>query len=294
MVGEEAVEPHPAPGLAVARRPLGRVERVDVDVAAVAVGRVARAGVGEPVHGEAAVGELAVQVVEPAGVDPVPLEPQHRQRPGPVRDVQLPCALKRRAGPLAGVREQPLPRLQRPVLAVRRRARHNLPGERRAGVRPAHVVACDRFPVRRAKAAKPARVVEAELDLLVGLGRRQRIDGAPHQDVVPGSAAAVRDLGAVEAVDRDRDVGGIAVDHLAREGACRSDREQRDGEDDEAADTGHPVCVGRPPCDAIPAMGDRVTRTGELSARDRRRARLVRLLRPPPCSSGQPIARRMR
>src|SRR5205085_6320235 len=76
VVGEEAVEAHPAAGLPVPGRPGGRIERVDVDVAPVAVGGVADAVVAEAVHRLVAIRELAVEVVVLAAVDPVPLQPQ--------------------------------------------------------------------------------------------------------------------------------------------------------------------------------------------------------------------------
>src|SRR5437763_166618 len=58
------------------------VERVDDDGAPERVGRVPDRSRAEPVDRVAAVEELSPQMVEAAGVDPVRLHPQKRQRAG--------------------------------------------------------------------------------------------------------------------------------------------------------------------------------------------------------------------
>ena len=99
-----------------------RVERVDIDVAAVAVARVAVARRAEAVHGLAEVAEPAEEALPGAAVGPVRVDLELRQVPAPVREVELVRGLLRLPRIEAEQRQATLPRLQRPVGAVGRLA----------------------------------------------------------------------------------------------------------------------------------------------------------------------------
>ena len=113
--------------------PVARVERVDVDVAPVAVERRADARCGEAVHGLAVVREPSEEMVVAAAVDPVRPDVQCCDRTRPVGEMKLPRA-QPAAGAAVEVRKRPAPGLKRPVRAVRRGASCYLERERRAVV----------------------------------------------------------------------------------------------------------------------------------------------------------------
>ena len=89
LVHEEAV-------LALPAGAVGRVERVDVEVAPERVERVAAGRRPEAVHGSALVEERPEEVVVLA-VGPVGVDRELGQRPGPVREPELPDGLLRRS-----------------------------------------------------------------------------------------------------------------------------------------------------------------------------------------------------
>src|SRR5206468_8675737 len=99
---------------AVPALPVARVERVDVDVTAVAVERQAYARRREAVYGLAVVREPAEQVVVAAAVDPVSPGIERRDRARPVGEVKLPCA-QAASRAAVEVRQRPAPGLERPV-----------------------------------------------------------------------------------------------------------------------------------------------------------------------------------
>src|SRR5690242_2961990 len=157
VVREEAVLPMPP--LAV-----GGVEGVDVDIAAVAVERVALRGGAEAVHACTVVGEPAEDVAHSA-VRPVLVDDELGDRAAPVGEMELPVPL---AAAVVGL--EPLPRLQGPVASVRRLARFDEPGKRRP-------------VVGQADSAATFSVTDPEADLTelpVGLAGVDRTRGDEH------------------------------------------------------------------------------------------------------------------
>ena len=169
--------------LAVPALAVARVERVDVDVAAVVVGRRAGARGGEPVHGPAAVHEPPEQMVVATAVHPIRPGLERRRPAGPVGEMQLPGSEPGMRPPVE-VRQRPAPRLHGPIRPARRRAPRDEEGELRAGVRAAGI-------------AEPepgaAGVVLAELHLRQVRIRVARVDRAPRAHVVHAALRAVRE-----------------------------------------------------------------------------------------------------
>src|SRR5438270_1953051 len=171
------------------------------------------------VHRDAAVGEAAEQVVEATAVDPVGVDLDLRERPGPVRDVQLPGALLGQPGREAEVRERRLPALQRPVRAVRGLAAGDEPRELWPVVRAAR--APEATPVELAVLAPAAGVVLLELDLAEVRAREARVDRTPDEDAAQAAGRAVGDHRLALAVHGQADGGRVAVDQLRSRGNAR-------------------------------------------------------------------------
>src|SRR5262249_1197666 len=159
--GEEAVLAPPAATVA-------RVERIEVEVAAVGIKRGTLVSRAEAVDRGSAVGQLPVNVVV-ALQRPVDVGVDLGDRPAPVRQAQLPDRVGRGLARL----DNPRPALRGPVGAVGRAAGRDNRLERRA------VIATAAAAERAA-----ARIVEAELDLRPRLCRGESIDGAPGSDTV--------------------------------------------------------------------------------------------------------------
>ena len=204
--------------------------RVEVEQAAVAVGRGAVVGAAESVDRLAHVRVAPEEVAEAAVVDPVlpDLELCHRRRP--VREVELPLTEARRPGREAEVGQLNLPLLERPVGSVGSLAGGDHPRQRGAVVRRAGVP--EVLPVELVVLAPASRVVELETHLLERAVRLPRIDRAPGEDVLRLAAhGPVGDEGLALAVHREPDVADVAVDQL---GGGRRRRKRRDeGEDRE-------------------------------------------------------------
>ena len=132
-----------------------RVEGVDVDVAAVAVLRVALSGRAEAVDRAAGVGEAAEQPLPGAAVRPVRVHLELRELAAPVREVELVGGLRGHPWVEAEQRQPALPRLHRPVGPVRRLARGDEVRERRPVVGRAAVL--ERRPVRARSGTCPSR-----------------------------------------------------------------------------------------------------------------------------------------
>lgn len=71
--------------------PVRRVERVEIEDAAVAIERIAGRRRREAVNGAAAVGESSEEMVPAAAVAPVEPDLELRERSAPMREAQLPC-----------------------------------------------------------------------------------------------------------------------------------------------------------------------------------------------------------
>src|SRR5438045_8614022 len=120
-MGEEGV-------LAVPAFPVAGVERVDVDVAPVVVGRRAGSWRREAVTGLAAVRQTSEEMVVATAVDPVRPRFENGERAGPVRQVQLPRT-EPPARSSVEVRQRATPRLHGPVRTVGRGAAGDEEGE---------------------------------------------------------------------------------------------------------------------------------------------------------------------
>src|SRR5439155_18097841 len=182
--------------------PVGGVEGVDVDVAAVRVERAAAPRRVVPVDRLAVVAEDAEEVVEPP-VGPVEIDRQGRELAAPVRQAELPLPVLRAGGRDAVIRQEPLPALDGPIGAVGRPAAGDEPRERGAVVRAARVPEPPADVV--ADAAPAAGIVEAELDLRARPRRRARVDRAPREDVPEPVAGAVGEQRLASAVDLEAD-----------------------------------------------------------------------------------------
>ena len=159
---------------------------------------------------------------------PVRADREHRQVAGPVREPKFPGRLLRVRNE-AVVRQHPLPGLERPVRAVGRLARRDLPGERRAVVGAAPRAEC--LPGVRVRLAPSAGVVEPKLHLRPGMRRSDGIDRVPGEHVLQLARGRVRDECFTLRVHGEPHVVGVPVDQLrsvrARcEHAGDADREQ--------------------------------------------------------------------
>src|SRR5512133_298563 len=165
---EEAVAEHPRRPvrdervLAEPAGAVGRVVRVQVEEAPVLVGRVPEVGRPEAANADALVGVLAEDRLEAAAVDPVGVDVELGEIPGPVREMQPPGPLPGKPGSETQVRQGRLPALKRPVGAVRRFATRDEPGELGAVVGLAGVL--EGLPDELA-VLPAAGVVELEMDL---------------------------------------------------------------------------------------------------------------------------------
>ncbi len=144
---------------------------------------------------------------------------------------KLPGGLERLPRVEAEVRKPALPRLERPVGAVRHGAAGHEPGELRAGVLPADVGE----PAREGLAVRPppTGVVHAERDLrLTGRGVAG-VERAPHEHAPLLAFRPVADERLALRVDAQRDVLRIPGDQLgrARAGRNRQGRDQAGSED---------------------------------------------------------------
>jgi hypothetical protein len=117
----------------------------------------------EPVHRLVAVRQPPEDVVVPAAVRPVGPRVDPRDAARPVRDPQLVRTMPRLERRQPAVRLGALPLLERPVRAVRRRARGHEEGKGGSAVRTAH--AAKVLPERAAEPSPAARVVHLECHL---------------------------------------------------------------------------------------------------------------------------------
>ena len=160
-----------------------RVERVDVEPTAVAVGRRTARARPEAVHRLAGVAqaaeELLALVVE--RLRPVDLELEIGEVTRPMRDVEAPRALRRQPGVDPAVGQLALPALQGPVRAVGRLARGHDQCEPGPVVGLAGVL--ERLPVELAVLPPATGVVVLEMHLRRARGGRKRVHRAPDEHV---------------------------------------------------------------------------------------------------------------
>ena len=199
-----------------------RVQRLEVDDAAVAVpGNSPRVDhVAE--DGGGTVGQPCDQVVRGGGavanVDPVGEQLQLRERPGPVGDVEGDIVLVPEPGVVAEERLPVLPRLDRPVAAVGSLASRDEEGEARP------VVTTARTALREdAFGALLRRIVERELDLWDVRIRCQRIDCPRDEHLLSDPTLGERHEGSVARADVQMEVLGVAGDECRRERHIRSE-----------------------------------------------------------------------
>src|SRR3954454_22836946 len=188
----------------------------------------------EAVDRFAAVRRAAEDLLEATAVDPVLVDLELRELARPVRDVQLPDLLVRAPRDVADVRQHPLPALERPVRAVARLARLDVPRERRAVVAPARVP-------EQAPFAAPARVVDLELDLPLRAARVPRVDRSGDEDMPHATGLSIGDHRAALVVGSERDLARVAGHDLRRSGRRREPERQDRGEySDECPHETHP------------------------------------------------------
>ena len=221
--------------------PVDRVARVDVDEAPI---RVAPAGRRRPRPEDrrVRVGQPPEEPLPLATVRPVRRHLERRDRTGPVRQMELHHRLTRFPRVEAAHGQQPLPRLDRPVRPVRRRARHDQKRQRRPVVRAAPIG--ELGPHGSSTRLPAAAVVTAKGRLRRLRSRPEGVDRSPHEHVSPLAPCGVRDEGGGP-VDLERQIRGIDGEDLR--GRSRRSEDQRGGDYHEQSQVGKKRSAPRRP-----------------------------------------------